>query len=120
MERTILHVDLNNFFASVECKYRPELKGGFMAVCGSVEDRHGIVLAKNQRAKLMGVKTGMTIKEAEKLYKTMGERFVLGDGQKYYVISPHDEFEKYFGKEADKRRKLYNGMIKCQLFMYFR
>lgn len=67
MERTILHVDLNNFFASVECKYRPELKDGFMAVCGSVSDRHGIVLAKNQKAKLMGVKTGMTIKEAEKL-----------------------------------------------------
>jgi DNA polymerase-4 len=67
MERTILHIDLNNFFASVECKYRPELKDGFMAVCGSVADRHGIVLAKNQRAKLMGVKTGMTIKEAEKI-----------------------------------------------------
>ena len=60
MERTILHVDLNNFFASVECKYRPELKDGYMAVCGSVEDRHGIVLAKNQKAKNMGVKSGMT------------------------------------------------------------
>lgn len=67
MERTILHVDLNNFFASVECKYRPELKEGTMAVCGSVEDRHGIVLAKNQRAKNFGVKTGMTIREAERL-----------------------------------------------------
>lgn len=36
-----------------------------MAVCGSVEDRHGIVLAKNQKAKEKGVKTGMTIKDAE-------------------------------------------------------
>lgn len=62
----------------------------------------------------------LDVKAAEALYKTMGERFVMGDGQKYYVISPHDEFEKHFGKTADKRRKLYNGMIKCQLFMYFK
>lgn len=62
----------------------------------------------------------LDVKEAEKLYKTMGERFKRGQGQKYYVISPHDEFEKHFGCEADKRRKLYNGMIKCQLFMYFK
>ena len=62
----------------------------------------------------------LDVKEAEELYKIMGERFVRGDGQKYYVISPHDEFEKFFGSEADKRRKLYNGMIKCQLFMYFK
>ena len=62
----------------------------------------------------------LDVKAAEELYKTMGERFVRGDGQKYYIISPHDEFEKHFGNEADKRRKLYNGMIKCQLFMYFK
>ena len=62
----------------------------------------------------------LDVKAAEELYKVMGERFVSGDGQKYYVISPHDEFEKHFGKTADKRRKLYNGMIKCQLFMYFK
>ena len=62
----------------------------------------------------------LDIKEAENLYRIMGERFVSGDGQKYFMISPHDEFEKFFGREADKRRKLYNGMIKCQLFMYFK
>ncbi len=62
----------------------------------------------------------LDIKEAENLYKIMGERFKRGDGQKYYIISPHDEFEKFFGITADKRRKLYNGMIKCQLFMYFK
>lgn len=62
----------------------------------------------------------LDVKAAEELYKIMGQRFVSGDGQKYYIISPHDEFEKHFGKEADKRRKLYNGMIKCQLFMYFK
>lgn len=62
----------------------------------------------------------LDVKAAEELYSVMGQRFVREDGQKYYVISPHDEFEKHFGTVADKRRKLYNGMIKCQLFMYFK
>lgn len=62
----------------------------------------------------------LDVKAAEELYGVMGERFLRGDGQKYYVISPHDEFERHFGVAADKRRKLYNGMIKCQLFMYFK
>ena len=62
----------------------------------------------------------LDVKAAEELYRVMGERFIRGDGQKYYVISPHDEFEKFYGRTADKRRKLYNGMIKCQLFMYFK
>ena len=62
----------------------------------------------------------LDVKAAEELYKVMGERFKRGKGQKYYVISPHDEFEKHFGSVADKRRKLYNGMIKCPLFMYFK
>lgn len=62
----------------------------------------------------------LDVRAAEELYKTMGERFKSGDGQKYFIISPHDEFEKFFGRDADKRRKLYNGMIKCQLFMYFK
>lgn len=62
----------------------------------------------------------LDIKEAEELYKVMGKKFVREKGKKYFIISPHDEFEKIFGTEADKRRKLYNGMIKCQLYMYFR
>ena len=62
----------------------------------------------------------LDVKAAEELYTVMGNRFKEGSGRKYYVISPHDEFEKYFGRTADKRRKLYNGMIKCQLLMYFK
>ena len=46
MSRTILHCDLNNFYASVECLYRPELRGKPVAVSGDVENRHGIILAK--------------------------------------------------------------------------
>lgn len=62
----------------------------------------------------------LDVKAAESLYKTMGERFVREVGKKYFIISPHDEFEKHFGQVADKRRKLYNGMIKCNTFMYFK
>ena len=64
MERIILHSDLNNFYASVECLLHPELKDKYVAVCGNKEDRHGIVLAKNMAAKNMGVKTGEAIWEA--------------------------------------------------------
>ncbi len=62
----------------------------------------------------------LDVKAAEELYTVMGKQFEQGDGRKYYIISPHDEFEHHFGRTADKRRKLYNGMIKCQLFMYFK
>ena len=55
--RTILHSDLNNFFASVECFLNPELKGHPVAVAGNPEMRHGIVLAKNYEAKRCGVAT---------------------------------------------------------------
>ena len=43
MQRVILHCDMNNFYASVECMLNPELKNKPVAVCGSVEERHGIV-----------------------------------------------------------------------------
>lgn len=62
----------------------------------------------------------LDIKEAEELYTVMGQRFKQTNSQKYYIISPHDSFEEFYGKPADKRRKLYNGMIKCQMFMYFK
>ena len=63
--RIVLHSDLNNFFASVECLKRPDLEGRPVAVCGSREDRHGIVLAKNEIAKKCGVKTAEAIWQAK-------------------------------------------------------
>lgn len=57
-ERVILHSDLNNFYASVECLYHPEYRGKPLAVLGDPEARHGIVLAKNYEAKAFGVQTG--------------------------------------------------------------
>lgn len=65
METIILHCDLNNFYASVECREHPELKQYPIAVCGSVEDRHGIVLAKNDLAKKAGVLTAEVIWQAK-------------------------------------------------------
>ena len=47
MDRTILHCDMNGFYASVELLALPELKGKPMAVCGNPENRHGIILAKS-------------------------------------------------------------------------
>lgn len=63
--RDILHCDLNNFYASVEIRDDPSLAGKPVAVCGSVEDRAGIVLAKNDIAKSYGVKTAESIYEAK-------------------------------------------------------
>ncbi len=66
MDRTILHCDLNSYFASVECLLRPELKAVPMAVCGDPESRHGIILAKNELAKKFGVATAETIWQARR------------------------------------------------------
>lgn len=64
-ERAILHIDMNNFYASVECMLNPNLKEYPIAVCGSQEERHGIVLAKNYKAKAFGVSTGEAIWQAK-------------------------------------------------------
>lgn len=61
VDKTILHCDLNNFYASVEQKLHPEYNGLPLAVCGNPKMRHGIVLAKNQLAKQAGVQTGEAI-----------------------------------------------------------
>ena len=66
MERVILHSDLNNFYASVECLYNPDIRDKPIAVCGSQSTRHGIVLAKNYIAKKYNIKTGEAIGEAKK------------------------------------------------------
>ena len=62
----------------------------------------------------------LDLQEAEALYREMGKVFPQSHGWSYYIITPDEEFETCFGRKADKRRKLYNGMIKCQLYMYFK
>ena len=61
----------------------------------------------------------MERREAEELYRAFGKAWdKLPEGWKLYLLSSHTEFERTFGKRADKKRKLYNGMLKCDLFMY--
>lgn len=92
MDRVILHVDMNNFFASVECADRPELWSQPVAVAGDVQARHGIILAKNQVAKGYGVQTGESIAEARRKCP----RIVL--------LPPHmDRYQQI----SDKARAIY-------------
>lgn len=107
--RKILHSDMNNFYASVECMLNPSLKGKPVAVCGSVEERHGIVLAKNYPAKAFGVKTGDAVWQAKQKCKDI------------IIVPPHyDEYIKY----SKLAREVYNqytnqvepyGMDECWL-----
>lgn len=61
----------------------------------------------------------MERREAEELYRAFGTAWrKFPDSWKLYLLSSHTEFERTFGKQADKKRKLYNGMLKCDLFMY--
>ena len=62
----------------------------------------------------------LDVEAARKLYRVMGEVFVPKKGWSYAIISPDETFEAAFGRRADKRRKLYNGMLKCQLYIYYR
>ena len=62
----------------------------------------------------------MEKQEAERLYRLFGEAWRKTENWKLYLLSSHTEFERSFGRTADKKRKLYNGMIKCDLFMYLK
>lgn len=62
----------------------------------------------------------MDLREAESLYRDMGKVLTAQRGWSYSIITADEDFESHFGRKADKRRKLYNGMIKCQLYMYFK
>lgn len=99
MDRTILHCDLNGFYASVECLYRPELKGVPMAVSGSVENRHGIILAKNEHAKKYGVVTAETVWQA----KRKCPELIL-------VPPSHDRYAEY-SKRVNALYERYTDMV---------
>lgn len=60
----------------------------------------------------------MEQQSAQRLYAALGRHLKFADGWKKYVITSEPEFEHYFGKRADKKRKLYNGMIRCDYYMY--
>ena len=100
---------MNNFYASVECMLDPALKKYPIAVCGSVEERHGIVLAKNYAAKAFGIKTGDAVWQAKQKCRNL------------VVVPPH--FEEYI-KYSKLARNVYQrytdqvepyGMDECWL-----
>ena len=62
----------------------------------------------------------MTHREAEILYREIGETFSKLSPWQIYILTSADRFEAYYGKRADKVRKLYNGMIPCSLYQYFK
>ena len=98
MERIILHSDLNNFFASVEAVKNPLLRGKCFAVAGDPEKRHGIVLAKSQEAKNLGIRTGDTIWEARQKCKDL--ILVKPDMSAYHHYSRlvHEIYRQYTDK----------------------
>lgn len=99
MLRTILHVDMNNFYASVECLYHPELRGKPVAVCGDPEARHGIVLAKNYAAKAYGVKTGNPIWMARQLCPDI------------VIVPPHYDLYVHFSELARSIYAEYTDLV---------
>ena len=99
MDRIILHCDMNSFFASVELLEHPELKNKPMAVCGNPENRHGIILAKNELAKSFGVVTAETISSAIKKCPTLA------------LISPHMEKYKFFCNKINRIYMDYTDMV---------
>lgn len=99
MERIILHSDMNNFYASVECLYDPLLRDKPVAVGGDPQARHGIVLAKNDIAKKCGVKTGEALWQARQKCPNI------------VFVSPH--FDRYirFSKMAGEIYRDYTSQI---------
>ena len=99
MERVILHCDLNNFYASVECLYNPDIRDLPVAVCGSQDLRHGIVLAKNYVAKKFGIITGEAIWQARQKCPNL------------FVINPHYSLYLRFSREAREIYSQYTNLI---------
>lgn len=98
-DRVILHCDCNSFFASVETVFHPEYKDVPMAVAGSVENRHGIILAKNEHAKKFNIKTAETVFSAKKKCPELA------------ILAPH--YDKYveYSQKANAIYARYTDMI---------
>ena len=99
MGRVILHCDCNSFFASVETALNPAYKNVPMAVCGSTEERRGIVLAKNELAKKYGIKTAETVWSAKKKCPTL------------VTVEPHHEEYSRYSKMVNEIYLRYTDMV---------
>ena len=99
MDRTILHCDLNGFFASVELLSHPELKDKPVAVCGDPKNRHGIILAKNEPAKKFNIKTAETVWQAKKKCPEL------------VFLPPHHDLYKKYSKKVNEIYLRYTNQV---------
>lgn len=98
-DRVILHCDMNGFFASVELLDYPELRDKPMAVCGNPENRHGIILAKNEIAKSYGIVTAETLWQAKKKCPDL------------QTVPPHHDKYKHYSKLINDIYLRYTDMV---------
>ncbi len=99
MDRVILHCDLNCFYASVELLSHPELRCVPTAVCGDPSSRHGIILAKNEPAKRLGVKTAETIWQAKKKCPDL------------VLLRPHHDLYHVYSKKVNAIYDEYTDLV---------
>jgi putative N6-adenine-specific DNA methylase len=81
----------------------------------STEGRRGTIVCNPPYGERL-----MSASEVESLYRKMGKHFASLDRWQIYVITSHEEFERLYGRKADKIRRLYNGMIKCNYYQFFK
>lgn len=98
-ERVIFHIDINHCYAQMEEMKCPELKEVAMAVGGNEKDRHGIILAKNNKAKEYGIKTGESLKEAYAKCPTL------------LVLPPHFEEYMYYSEKVKDIYREYSDRV---------
>ena len=99
VDRVILHCDLNCFYASVELLSHPELRRLPMAVCGDPASRHGIILAKNEPAKRLGVQTAETIWQAKK------------KGPDLVLLPPHHDRYRAYSRQVNALYDTYTDLV---------
>lgn len=81
----------------------------------SAKERRGTIVTNPPYGERLG-----TVREAEALYREIGEHFRSLSPWQVYIITSHPSFERFYGKKADKVRKLYNGMLPCYLYQFFK
>ena len=81
----------------------------------SADGRRGTIVCNPPYGERLG-----TLSEVEKLYKEIGVHFRSLSPWQVYIITSHPAFERFYGKKADKVRKLYNGMLPCYLYQFFK
>ena len=81
----------------------------------SQEDQYGCVVCNPPYGERL-----LDVQQAQEIYRVMGKVFRPRRGWSFGIISPDGDFESVYGRRADKRRKLYNGMIQCQYYQYFK